>query len=135
MALKSQGALFEVDDGSAVFNAVGEVIDIQGPGGDATEINTTHLSSTAQEFVMGLPDNGTVTLTCNLDPADTDGQVRMRDLRDSQALNPFRITLTDSPASTISFSGYVLGQTVNIATDDRIQTTFNVRVSGAVTWA
>lgn len=138
MALKSQGVTLEVSDGAGtpVFSVVGEISGITGVGsGAATEIDVTNLSSTAKEFIMGLRDEGTISITGFLDPDDTAGQVRMRTLRDTSASTDFKITLTDSPATVLSFEAFVPTFGFDINPDGAIPMNGSLRVTGAVTWA
>lgn len=134
--LQTQGALFSVGDGASpeVFTAVGEVQSIAGPDGSAPEIDTTNLSSTAREFNMGLPDEGNVTLEVFMDTGDAQ-QTNLRTVRASQTIGNYRITLTDSPASTLTFAAYVTGFSLGIAIDEVIKATITLRITGAVTWA
>ena len=70
----SQGVTFKVGDGGGpeVFNTVGEVTTISGlRGGSAQVIDVSTLASTRREKIMGLPDEGQITVGLNYDPADS----------------------------------------------------------------
>lgn len=135
-SLNSQGVLLKRGDGASpeVFTTIGEAKSIQGPGGSATEIDITNLSSTAKEIQPGLKDEGQITLELNLDTSDAQ-QTGLRTDRDNQTLRNFTLTLTDSPATVLSFSAYVLGFSIAAAVDDIISASVTLRVSGAVTWS
>jgi len=118
-----------------VFTTIGQVVSLQGPGGSATVIDTTNLSSTSKEKAMGLPDEGQITAEMNLDTDDT-AQTGLRTDRDAKTLRNFKITLTDSsPATTLTFAAYVLSFVINSAVDDVIKASVTLEISGAVTWA
>lgn len=135
-SLETQGVVIARGDGGGpeVFNAIGEVVSFQGPGGSASVIDVTHLGSAAKEKRMGLMDEGQFTFEMNLDTADTqhDG---LRADRAARTLRNFQVTLTDSPATVISFSAYVLSFSIQGAVDDKIAASVTLEISGAVTWA
>lgn len=136
-ALVSQGAVLKRGDGGGpeTFTAIGEVVSISGLGsGSASEIDVTSLSSTAKEFLMGLEDEGSITLSLNLDTADT-MQTGLRTDRAAQTLRNFQLDLTDSGPTTISFAAYIQTFAVSIAVDDKIGLEVTLRISGAATWA
>lgn len=135
-AIKSQGVCIDRGDGGSpeTFTTIGEVVTFQGPGGEAAEIDVTNLKSSAKEFIMGLPDEGDVSLSLNLDPQDAQ-QTALRADRAAQTLRNFRITLTDSGATTVSFAAYVKGFSISGGIDDKVTADVALRVSGALTWA
>jgi len=136
-ALTSQGAVLKRGDGGGpeTFTAIGEVIGIGGLGsGSSTEIDVTNLSSSAKEFLLGLKDEGSISLSLNLDTADT-MQTGLRTDWSAQTLRNFQLDLTDSGPTTISFAAYVQTFAISIAVDDKISLEVNLRVSGAATWA
>lgn len=135
LALKTQGILFQSGDGGVpeVFTSVGEVTSIDGPGGEASEIDVTHLASTAKEYLIGLPDEGNITLDCALLPDDV-GQTRLRNDRVNATLRNYKITLTDSPATTITFSAFCKGFRMTAGIDAKMMASVTLRVSGAVTY-
>lgn len=140
-AMKSQGVTIEIGQGDATsttyaletFDAIGEVVSFDGPGGEASVIDATHLGSTAKEKIIGLPDEGSFTMTVNLDPADT-GQTEARTDRASQTLKWIKITLTDAGSQVLYFSAYITGFTLGGGVDDKISATITCEISGAVTW-
>ena len=136
-ALKSQGVVLKRGDGGGpeTFTAIGEVVSIGGLGsGSSTEIDVTNLSSTAKEFLLGLKDEGSVSLSLNLDTTDT-MQTGLRGDWDAGTLRNFELDLTDSGPTTISFSAYVQTFPISMAVDDKISLEVTLRVSGPATWA
>lgn len=137
-ALKSQGAVLKIGDGgdpTEVFTAIGQVSAVSGLGGGSpTEIDVTSLASTGKEFLMGLKDEGEVSITLNLDTGDTQ-QTLLRTSRDANTLKNFELDLTDSGTTTISFSAYVKTFAIGVAVDDKITLEVALRLTGAATWA
>lgn len=136
MAHESQGVTLARGDGAdpEVFTPVAEIISISGPSGSASVIDTSHLGSTFVEKLMGLPDEGQITFECNFVGGDT-AQEGLRTDRTSRTLRNFKITLTDDPATTLSFSAYVLSLPLNIAVNDKITQSVTLEVSGQVVFA
>lgn len=137
-ALKAQGVKLEIDnDGSSPYSyiEVGEVTDLPDiGGGEAADIDVTHLRSTAREYLVGLPDGGSISLSGNLVPDDA-GQAEMRTAMDAQTPRHFRITLTDTaPATTVEFDAYVKRFAFSAAVDSKIAFTATLRVTGPVVW-
>ena len=112
---------------------IGEVTTWDGPGGSANMYETTHLASTAKEKMIGLPDEGQLTLSINWD-LDTDvGQQAAATARIGRTLKNFRITFSD--ASTGTFAGYVLGLASSGGVDDKVAGSITVEITGEVTWS
>lgn len=136
--LKSQGVVLKRGDGATpteVFTAIGELTSIGGVGGgSASEIDVTNLSSTAKEFILGLKDEGEVSLSLNLDTADT-MQTGLRTDRDSNIARNFEMVLTDSGPTTISFTAFVKSYNLGVAVDSQITLEITLRLTGPATWA
>ena len=135
--LQTQGVVISVASTAspASYNAIGSIISFNGPGGSATVIDTTTLASTAKEKTMGLPDEGQFTLEVYVDNTDTTGQVELKTARTARTSRAFQITLTDSPQSVATFTGYVLGYAIQGGVDAAIKASITIEISGAVTWA
>jgi len=134
-ALDSQGMTIGISDTSASpgeYDLITEVKDISGPGGSATEIDASDLSSSAKEFRMGLQDEGQVTLTLNWIPTNTQHK-ELRTQRTGQTLTYFEITFTDSPQTKWRFSAFVQEISISNSVDALTEATVTLRVSGAVT--
>lgn len=134
--IESQGVTVAISYGTSptVFSTIANVIDFSGPGGQASVIDITNLASTAREKRMGLPDEGQLTLNLNLDPDDAT-HILLRDARKNRQKCEFKITLTDSTPTTLSFAGYVLGFVVSGGVDDVVKTAITIEIDGPVTWA
>lgn len=136
-AMEAQGVVFKRGDGASpeVFTAVGQIVSFQGPGGSASVIDITTLDSTAKEKQMGLPDEGQFTLELILN-ADNAQHLALKTDRANRTLRNFKLELTDaSPATTLSFAGYVLGFQLSGGVDDVVRASVTIEISGPVTWA
>jgi hypothetical protein len=134
--LESQGATLAISVGTSPtsFTTIANVIDINGPGGSASVIDITNLASVAREKRMGLPDEGQVTFNVQLDPDNATHQA-VRDARKNRTECQFRVTLTDSTPTTLTFNGFVLNFSVSLAVDDVVKASITIEVNGAVAWA
>lgn len=133
-AIKSQGVLLEVADAGSptAWTQVGEVNTISDvDGGEAPDIDVTHLQSTSREYLIGLPDGGQITLAGNLVPSDS-GQQKMRIARRQQTSREFRVTLTDAAATKLRFLAFVKQFSTGSAVDDKIPFNATLRVTGDV---
>lgn len=138
-AIKSQGTVLEIDtDGGSpyVYMPVGEVRDVPDiDGGEAADIDVTHLGSTAREYIIGLQDGGTIALSGNLVPQDA-GQAEMREARRDQTLRHFRVTFTDSaPSLKAEFDAFVKRFSASLAVDSQVTFNATLRVTGLVSWS
>lgn len=134
--IESKGCQLLISNGASpeVFNAVGQVTDISGPDGSTPEIDKSDLDSQAREFILGLPDEGSVSLTLNFDSADN-YQEDLRDAKINRTLIKARIQLSDSPSTKITFEGYVTEFPLNIAVDTIVTVQTTIRISGPVVWS
>lgn len=136
-AIESQGTVLQRGDGAdpEVFAAIGRVVSVSGIGnGTSTEIDITDLSSQGKEFLVGLKDEGEVSITMNLDDTNTQ-QAGLRADRDSRVLRNFKLILTDAGATTLEFSAYVKNFGIDVGVDDKVPLNVSLRISGAIIWS
>ena len=136
--LLSQGTGIFINNLTAspvAFEEIGQVMTISGPDGSASEIDVTNLASAAKEFVIGLPDEGSVQLSCSFDynASPSINHDTLHAARVSQILQTFEIRLSDSPATVIAFSAYVTGFSLSLGVDDKVGANFTLRITGAAT--
>jgi hypothetical protein len=137
-AIKSQGCGIFISDGASpeVYTEIPDVMSITGPDGSASEIDVTCLDSTAKEWLMGLPDEGTIGLDLVWGgETNNTNQVALRTARANQTITNFQMKLTDSPQSTYSFAAYVTGWSLSLGVDDAVKCTVTLRITGAVSAA
>ena len=137
--LKSQGCTlsrFDTTVSPNAFTAIGQVVSIGGPSGTTGEIDVTSLSSTAKEFIPSLPDWGSCDCEIIFDQATTANKHQeLWDDFSAQTSGSYKITLTDSPATTFTFTAYPSQFALNIAVDDKVGASVSLRITGAVTMA
>lgn len=136
-AIEAQGVTVEWFDSVGSpneFRVIPEVKSISGPSGSAAVIDTTDLGSTAKAKRMGLPDEGQLQLTINYIP-DNVIHMGLRSVRVARTLEQFRITWTDTGATTFTFNGYVSGFALSGAVDGIVEGTVTIEISGAITEA
>ena len=135
-ALPSQGVLFQRGDGASpeTFNTVSRVTDSNSPDGSSNPIDVSALEDVAKEYIPGLYDGGNVNISGNLIPSDLQQQGMIND-RDNQTCRNFRLVLTDTPKTTITFSAFVLSFNMTAAVDGKIPFTANLKVTGKETWS
>lgn len=137
-ALSAQGCTIAIALGSPsdfTGGTVPGVVSINGPSGSATVIDASDLSSTAREKVMGLMDEGQVTLEVQYMP-DNAVHEQLRLARAAKSLQAFRITFTDTaPATTFTFNAYVTGFAVTVGVDQLVMVSVTIEITGTVTKA
>lgn len=134
--LKSQGCGIYISDLASpeVFSEIGQVMSISGPDGSASEIDVTNLGSSAKEFIIGLPDEGSVSLEVSWDHASATLQHdTLWTARSTQNQQHCQIRLSDSPRTTLDFQCFVTTYSVSLGVDDKVAATIGLRITGAVT--
>lgn len=147
--LKSQGTEIFILDSADTGNEVrkiGQITGFSGVGsGSATEIETTNFDSTAKEFVVGLRDNGSISINLDWDPQDASHDT-LNDLVggankrffiacSEAATDPtFSATYTlPTDRTTIDFQAGVVSFQLDAGTDDVWRGSVELRISGALT--
>ena len=134
-AIEAQGVTLSYSVGSPTsFTGISNVTSFDGPGGSASVIDVTNLSSTAKEKLMGLPDEGQFSVDINLDPDDA-SHIALRQARAARTRTEFKLTLTDATPATATFWGYVLGFKVQGAVDQAVKVSITIEIDGPVVWA
>jgi len=142
MAIESQGTEFYWGDttaySTASTNLVGEVKSISGPSGSAGVIDITHLASLAKEKMIGLPDEGQITLEMNL-ATTSNSQMKMRVDRAARTMKAWVLKLADStadgPKMRLKANGYVTGFSISGGVDDVVKCSATIEITGAVSWS
>jgi predicted secreted protein len=134
LALESQGMLLKIGNGlsSETFATITEIKTFSGPGGSATVIDVSDLSSLAREKRMGLNDEGQLSFTINYIPTNTQHAL-LRTQRASRELTSFQLVFTDNGNTTWDFEAYVNGFSVSGAVDGVVEAQVTLEISGAIT--
>lgn len=130
-ATSANGTTLKFGASASPTQVLGQITNFKGPTGSMTILNATNLASTAKEKLPGLPDEGSLTLDINLDPADTTGHVALRAARESRTLQYFVITYTGG-THTDSFTGYVTGFAVSGGVDAILTAQVTIEITGPV---
>ncbi len=132
--IESQQSAFKRGDGGGpeAFTTVCGVISFTFPDGSAAEIDTTDLCSVAKGKMMGLPDEGQVSLELNYDPTDAQ-HTGLQDDRKNRTKRNFQVVLTDASSTTFAFSGYVLSFSISTAVDDIVKASCTITIDGEIT--
>ena len=119
---------------SVASNDIGGLTDVSIPEVDVTFVDiTTHDSSNYRDFVGGLKDGGTLTLTGAYNISDS-GQSYLRTPA-NQGGAAVAVVVTFSDSSTCSFDAVVGGFGVSNPLDDKVEFTASLKISGDVTYA
>lgn len=133
-ALEAQGTELYIGDSASpvAYSLIPEAKNFSGPGGSASIIDVSDLSSTAKEKRMGLADEGQLQFTLNYIPKNA-VHASLRTARANRALTPFKMVFTDaSPSTTWTFDGYVTAFPVSGAVDGSLEGNVTIEISGSI---
>ncbi len=133
----TQGYGVYTSGGTAKAQTMTEVGEVRGItsafDGEATDIDVTHLRSTGKEFLTGLADYGNVSLNLWLPSTSDAGQTRLRNLRETQSIGNFTITLASGQVA--AFRGLVKSFALSgLEVDGAVQAACSIKVSSAPAW-
>jgi len=111
---------------------IAEVKTFSGLDGAASEIDVTHLGSTAKEYILGLVDEGGFTFEMNRVPSDA-GQAALLASRNAGTVKSYKLTLPN--AETATFSAFAKTFPVAGGVDGVVMHSIQLRITGAVVWA
>lgn len=120
----------------ATYTEIEQVVTISGPDGQASNIDCTHLRSTAKEYLAGLADFGQITLTCNYTGGTK--QIDMFNMYTSHSdPEPFALELPTSAAATtfdiFAFNASVTQWALSVGVDDKQVLNMTLKITGSVT--
>jgi predicted secreted protein len=131
--IRTQGTLLQLGSTTSpqTYTTVANVTGINGPDGQSPEIDVTNFSDTARRYLVGLPDNGSVSFDLNFASAES-SNTAILGLYQSQAVRQWRIVFSNS--DYLEFNGAVNAFPFAFAIDDVIKVSASIRVSGAVSF-
>jgi hypothetical protein len=113
------------------------VTDFSGPGGQAAVIDVTNLGSTAKEKLVGLRDEGQLSLTLNMSFSDT-AQTAIRADRAARTKRKCVIKFNDSTDDKIKtkalMDAYCLGFSISGAVDRQVSANAVIEITGPVVY-
>jgi len=124
------GTEWAMHDGASTYVAVAEVtsISVLDVSVDSIDVSSHDSAGQWREFVAGMKDGGELSMDINYDPA-LHGAIWSA----LGTTRNHRITLTDSGAAVVSFSGFISGVKADAPYDDKLAATVSIKVDGAVT--
>ena len=138
MALESQGVICffstTTSGSTAAAAIVGGVSGFNGPSGAANVIDITSLQSTAKEKLMGLRDEGKITVDVYFSATDV-AQTKMRECRANRTKCNLGLGLTDGSSSLIGQQGYVTNFSITGSVDNAIKAAITFEIDGPSTWS
>lgn len=126
-----KGSILAVSAGLGDTASTGEMMTLSGLSAAAIQIAVSTAASIIDEFVLGLPDSGTVDMDFLLD-MDDDFEVQMELMRDNQETRTFTLTMAEGTLNTFTFDAYVIDGAVTAAANDVYKMKLSLGVSGAV---
>lgn len=125
-----------------VYNTIGGIRGFQGPTGQAAVIDVTALNSTAKQKLIGLRDEGSISLDAFLiTSAATVQQAAIRDDRATRTLRQYDILFADNDAGVstsyptgVNFDAYVSGFAITGQTDQAVTVNIGLEITSALKW-
>lgn len=114
------------------YTEIAEVKTFSGFDGQASEIDVTHLGSTAKEFRLGLDDSGGFSFEINTINADA-GQAALLASKNAGTLKNYKLTLPNGDVAT--FDAYAKGFPITGGVDGIVGSSISLRITGAITWS
>jgi len=133
MAISSVGTKM-LQGGSGNTSAVkGKIKSISVDGASATAIDVTSISSTFKEYVTGMLDGGTITVTCFAEDGATN--VPPLVVAGDSIVETYRILfgLSGEQGFKVQFEGYLTSTTLGATVDEAVTLEYKFRVSGVFT--
>lgn len=112
--------------------SIGEVKGLNGPNGQAQINDVTHSKSVAIEKLMGLPDNGRITVNANLLHADAGHQL-LHANREAQTRNKYRIDFADAASTKWEFDAFVMSYNPSGSANTPWDVNIDFEVTGGIT--
>ena len=142
MAFEAQGTQFFWSTVTTVASTstscmIGEITDFSGPGGQANVIDVTNLNSTAKEKLVGLRDEGQLSLSLNFNYSDTAQAAIITDRANRtkrKCVIKFNDSTDDKVKTKALFDAYCLGFSVSGAVDNKVSANAVIEITGAVTY-
>lgn len=133
-AIPSQGTTLALSNLASppVFTNITEVTSINGPNGNAPEIDVSDLYSTVRETRTGLAGHGTFSIDIFYIPTNTNHQA-LRTAWKNRTRQQMRITFTDSPTTTWTFYCFITAFSASTAVDNVWRASLTIAVDGDIT--
>jgi hypothetical protein len=130
------GTQVKVSAGSptGTYSTVGNCRNVDFDTGSSAKIDMTNLSSSWKEFLLGLPDPGSLTFEVDTDFGDA-GQAVLRSARVNRTRCDFQVVLPAGTTPTASMQGFVCKFPISTSVDNPVKTQVEVYLTGPITLA
>lgn len=137
MGFHAKGTQLQLGDGAAteVFTPIVELRTISIGGMTTPQADATHLDSSWQEFLAGIPDGGSVSFSGNFVPGDATQDEATGLLSTLGNLNNYRLVASDSGAWTVDFSAILTVDSIDFSHDDAARISGTLKVNGEPTFS
>ena len=138
MAFPSKNLKFFWSASTVVSTAqqVNQVVSVDGPAGSNPVIDITHLLSTARTKLVGIQDEGQISVEMLLLTTDA-GQKAIRADRQSGTERHIGIKYSTGVADEnlyLNAQAFVTNYSVGVAMDDKVTASFTLEIDGLATW-
>lgn len=134
-AVIGSGTLLKLGNGASpeVFTTIGEVVSIGDFGQENDLIDATHLESTAKEYIYGLADGVEFEIVANYKPTNAQ-HVAMLAAQAAKTTKNFQLVMPTGLGSLkFDFSALVRSWSIPFSSNEIIQISWSLKISGAVT--
>jgi len=122
-------------DSPLTYSAIAQITSITPVGQTRSLIDVTNLSSTAREYKKAIKDGQEINMTIQYDPDDT-GHAALKTDMNAETARSYRVTLTDSPAQTITFDALVMNWSItNVSIDNVLTLEVTMKPTGDLTFS
>lgn len=128
----ANGTVVQVSAGSpTAFVVVNNVDNVNFDTGSSAKVDMTNLTSSWKEFLLGLPDPGSLTFDLDTDFADA-GQAALRAARIARTKCDFKVVLPGGPTPTFTMIGYVMKFPLALGVDKSVKTSVECLITGPI---
>ena len=130
--LTTQGVTFARQDltlSPVAYVAIPQILNIGEVGSERSLIDVTNLASTLREYAVAIPDGAEIDLDFQYGGKADLVQAALKTDMDAGTVRSFRVTLTDSPATTWTFSGLVTSFKIGAPIDSVVPLTVRIKIT------
>ena len=134
MEVGTQGSTMAVGDAAspetfstiAGIEAIPEIRDSKG------QVEVTAIDDLIEQFIHGLREGSEIDLQGSLEPGNA-GQTALKAVYTNKTTRNFKVTLTDSPATVITFSAKAFNWRISLPAKGRVMFACTLKLTTAVT--
>lgn len=129
------GTVVQVSSGSPTsLVTIGNCRNVEFDTGSSAKVDMSNMSSSWKEFLLGLPDPGSLTFDVDTDFGDA-GQATLRAARISRVRCDFKVILPGGTTPNASMQGFVSKFPVTTSVDNPVKTSVECFLTGPITLA